>query len=127
MRVLVGVGQAAGWRVSEGWDVGLGDLVEEEFAGACVVLRAPAKVAGGNAGVADGVDGIVGVEFGAWTAVGVHVREDADSGGLAGVDEDGAGFVGGHGDGADLICFEGYVEAFVGDGLVGFGVDDSDA
>jgi hypothetical protein len=46
---------------------------------------------------------------------------------MAGVDEDDAIFVGGHGDRADLIDAEGYVEPLVGDWLVGFGVDDSDA
>ena len=72
----------------------------------------------------DGGDGVVGVEFGARTAVGVHVREDADGGGVAGVDEDDAVFVGGHGYGADLLGAEGYVQMFVRDGLVGLGVDD---
>lgn len=110
-----------------GWDIGLGDLVEQEFAGPRCVLRAAAEVTGGDAGVADRVDRVIGVELRARAAVGIHVGEDADSGGLAGVDEDDAVFIGGHGDRADLIDAEGYVEVLVVDGFVGLGVDDADA
>ena len=110
-----------------GWNVGLGDLVEEEFARLCRVLRAAAEIAGGDAGVADGVNGVIGVELGAGAAVGVHVGEDADGGGAARIDQNDAVFVGGHRDRADLIDAESYVEALVGDGLVGLCVDDSDS
>ena len=108
------------------WDVGFGDFVEDEFAGSGCGAGAAAEIAGSDAGFADGVDGVVGVELVAWTAVGVHIGEDADGGGVAVFDEDDAVFVGGHGDGADLLGAEGYVEALVVDGLVGLGVDDAD-
>ena len=127
VRVLIGVRQAACGRLPEAGDVGLGNLVEEKFPGACVVLCASAEVAGGDAGVADGVDGVVSVELGARATISVHVREDADCRSVAGVDKDNAVFVGGHGDGAYLIDAQGYIEALVVDGLVGLGVDDSDA
>jgi hypothetical protein len=124
--VLVGVWQAACGRLPEAGDVGLGNLVEEKFPGACVVLCASAEVAGGDAAVVDGVDGVVGVDFGARTAVGVHVREDADGRSVAGVDENDPVSIGGHGDRADLISAQGYVEVLVGNGFVGLGVDDAD-
>ena len=86
MGVLVGVRQAAVWLGWVLWDVGLGNLVEDEDARLRCRVGAAAEIAGGDAGLADGCDGVVGEEFAAWTAVAVHIGEDADDGGVAGVD-----------------------------------------
>lgn len=126
MGVLVGVGQAAGRRVSEGWDVGLGNFEENEFAWVGPWFGGTAEIAGGDSAFENGVDGIVGVELATRAAVGVHIGEDADDGCCSVVHENDAVFVGGHGDGADLIDLERYVQSFVVDRLVGFGVDHFD-
>lgn len=106
MGVLVGVGQLGGGLRWVGGDVGFGDLEEDEFAGFRDGFGRAAEVAGGDPGFEDRGYGVVGVELAAWAAVGVHVREDADGGGGAGVYEDDAVFVGGHGDGAYLVGAE---------------------
>ena len=87
---------------------------------------AAAKIACRDPGAENRGDGVVGVEFGAWTAVGIHVGEDADGGGVSGIHEDDSVFVGGHGYGSDLIYSEGYVQVLVGDGLIGLCVDNFD-
>lgn len=126
MRVFVGVWKVGGGRLRGDGNVGSGNLEEEELAGFGRRAGGGAEIAGGDAGVEDVGDGVVGVELSAGAAVGVHVREDAEDGGVADVDDDDAVFVGGHGDGTDLLDAEGYVEFFVGDGFVGFGVEDAD-
>ena len=109
MGVLVGVGRGRERRRGIAGYVGLRNFEEDEFARFSLWARAATQIAGGDTGLDDGVNGVVGIEFGARAAVGVHVREDADDGCGAVVHEYDSVFVGGHGDRTDLICFEGYV------------------
>src|ERR1700760_4736161 len=92
VRVLVGVWQVAVGRCRVGRDVGLWDLVEDQLTRTSFYLRAAAEIACGNSGVANRVDGVVGVKFSARTAVRVHIREDADDSRVSCIDKDGAGF-----------------------------------
>ena len=78
--VLVGVGRRRQRRCGVRGDEGFGNFEEDEFAGLRPRAGAAAEIAGGDSVFDDGVDGVVGVELGAWAAVGVHVREDADDG-----------------------------------------------
>ena len=117
------MGHGGDWRIGKGWDIALGNLEEDKLSRLCCRVAA-AQISRGDAGSHNGCDGVVGVKFAARTAVGVHVREDADGAGVARIDEDDSVLVGGHGDRADLVASEGYVEFLIGDGFVGLRVDD---
>src|SRR5260370_13746524 len=106
--VLVGVGWRRQRRCGIGGDEGFGNFEEDEFAGFRLWAGAAAEIDGGDAAFDNAVDGVVGVELGAWAAVGVHVGEDADYGCAAVVHEDDSAFVGCHGNAADLVDAEGY-------------------
>lgn len=103
-----------------------GDDEEQELTRFGGGVGGGAEVAGGDAGVEEVGEWIVGVELGAGSAVGVEVGEDADGCGAGAVDEDLAEFVRGEDFVTDLVRGEGDVEALVGDGLVGLGVEDAD-
>jgi len=107
-------------------DIGFGSHKEDEFSGLRLGSGIAAQIAGGHAIGLNLGNGVVGVKLAARTAVGVHVREDADDGRMARVYVDDAVLVRLHGDGSNLIDSQGYVEALVGDGMVGLCVDDFD-
>jgi hypothetical protein len=86
---------------------------------------AAAKIACRDPGAENRGDGVVGVELPAWAAIGIHVREDADGGGVSGIHKDDSVFVSGHGYGPDLVYSERYVQVLVCNRLVGLCVDDS--
>lgn len=115
------------WRRGIRRDISFGSLEENEFSGLRLGSGIAAQIAGGNAIGLNLGNGIVGVKLATRTAVGIHIREDADDARVARVHVDDAVFVRLHGDGSNLIDSQCYVEILVGDGLVGLCVDDSDS
>ena len=97
VRILVGVGHGTYRWMGIRRDKGFGYLEQNELAGFRLRTSAAAEIARSNSGLANGIDGIVGIKFGARPAIGIHIRQDADDGGIPGVDVDDPVFVRAHG------------------------------
>ena len=97
MRILIGVGHGADRWVGIRRDKGFGNLEQNEYAGLRLRTCTAAEIAGSDSGLANGIEGIVGIELAAWPAICIHIRQDADDGGIAGVDIDDSVFVRAHG------------------------------
>ena len=97
MRILIGVGHGADRWIGVRRDKGSGNLKENEYAGLSLRTGTAAEIACSDSGLANRIDGIVGIELAARPAIGIHIRQDADDGGIAGVDIDDSVFIRAHG------------------------------
>jgi len=125
VRVLIRVGQGTDRWFGILRNISLGNLEEDKLAGLSLRAGAAAKITGGESVAANRGDGVVGVKLPARTAVGVHVRENADGGRVAGLHLNDAVLVSRHSDRSDLIDLERHVQPLVRNGAVRLCIDNA--
>ena len=96
VRILIGVRHGSDRWIGIRRDKGFRNLEQNEYAGFRLRTGAAAEIARSDSVLANRIDRIVGVELSSRPAIGIHIRQDADDGGISGVDIDDSVFIRSH-------------------------------